>query len=311
MIEIVNFLTAAMIASTPLVFATLGEINTERGGNLNLGIEGMMYIGAVIGFKVGLLTSNPILAILGAIFAGVIGSLIFGFLTVSLRANQIVSGLTLTLFGTGFAGFVGEHMVGQRAPDEIMSFFQKIKIPGLGDIPGIGQIFFNHDILIYTGYVLVIFFSFYLYYTRKGLNLRFVGENPAAADALGINVSLYKYVHIMIGGAMCGLAGGYLSLVYVPAWQNSIVSGRGWIAVALVIFSRWNPSRALLGAVFFGGLDILGFRLQKYNLPISQYFLDALPYVMTILVLVLGSIRKSVKTEAPKGLGISYFREER
>ena len=271
----------------------------------------MMYMGAVIGFKMGLLTANPLMAMLGAAFAGMMGALIFGFLTVSLRANLIVSGLTLTLFGTGFAGFVGGHMVGQRAPEEIMKIFQRMKIPGLGDIPWLGKILFNQDIMIYIGFVMIAFFGFYLFYTRNGLNVRFVGENPAAADALGINVSLYKYVHIMIGGALCGLAGGYLSLVYVPAWQNSIVAGRGWIAVALVIFSRWNPFRAILGAIFFGGLNILGFRLQKYNLPISQYFLDALPYVMTIIVLIFGSIKKSANTAAPKGLGISYFREER
>ncbi len=311
MTELVNFLTAAIVAGTPLVLATLGEIITERGGNLNLGVEGMMYMGAVIGFKAGLVTANPILAVLGAIFGGIAGSLIFGFLTVSLRANQIVSGLTLTLFGTGFAGFVGEHMVGQKAPDDIMQFFLKIKIPILGDIPWLGKIFFHQDILVYTGFVLVALLGCYLFYTRKGLNLRFVGENPAAADALGINVTLYKYIHIMIGGALCGLAGGYLSLVYVPAWQDSVVSGRGWIAVALVIFSRWNPFWAIWGSVFFGGLDILGFRLQKYHLPISQYFLDALPYIMTIIVLILGSITKSANRSAPKGLGISYFREER
>ncbi len=256
MTEVVNFLTAAIVAGTPLVLATLGEIITERGGNLNLGVEGMMYMGAVIGFKVGLVTADPILAVLGAIFGGILGSLIFGFLTVSLRANQIVAGLTLTLFGTGFAGFVGEHMVGQRAPDAIMKFFLKIKIPVLGDLPGIGKIFFYQDILVYTGFILVAGLGCYLFYTRKGLNLRFVGENPAAADALGINVSLYKYIHIMVGGALCGLAGGYLSLVYIPAWQNSVIAGRGWIAVALVIFSQWNPFRAIWGAVFFGGLDI-------------------------------------------------------
>jgi general nucleoside transport system permease protein len=309
--EIINFLTAAMVAGTPLVLATLGEIITERGGNLNLGVEGMMYMGAVIGFKVGLVTENPLMALLGAILGGVLGSCIFGFLTVSLRANQIVSGLTLTLFGTGFAGFVGEHMVGQKAPDAIMHFFRKIKIPILGDIPVLGKIFFTQDVLVYAGFVLVACGGFYLFYTRKGLNLRFVGENPAAADSLGINVTLYKYVHIMIGGALCGLAGGYLSLVYVPAWQDSVVAGRGWIAVALVIFSRWNPFLAIWGAVFFGGLDILGFRLQKYNLPVSQYFLDALPYMMTILVLIAGSIKKSANRAAPKGLGTSYFREER
>lgn len=305
------FLSAAVVSGTPLLLATLGELITEESGSQNLGVEGMMYMGAVVGFSVGLMTSNPLLAVLGSIAAGIAGALIFGFLTISLRANQIVSGLTLTLFGTGFAGFIGTPIVGQKAPQIIIDTFGKKPIPVLSDIPFIGPILFNQDILIYVSYFLVAGAGFYLYKTRWGLNGRMVGENPAAADSLGISVTFYRYVHLIIGGSLCGLAGGYLSLVYVPSWQDSMVAGRGWIAVALVIFSKWNPYRAIAGALFFGGLDIIGFRLQRFNLPISTYFLDVLPYAMTILVLVLDSMRKKSISMAPKALGISYFREER
>lgn len=305
------FFGAAVVASTPLLLATLGEIITEESGSLNLGVEGMMYMGAVIGFKVGLSTMSPLLAVLGAIVAGIAGAMIFGVLTISLRANQIVSGLTLTIFGTGFAGFIGTPIVGQKAPQLIIDTFAKKKIPLLGDIPIVGEILFQQDIIIYLTYIIVIIVGLYLYKTRKGLNGRMVGENPAAADSLGISVSRYRYFHLVLGGALCGLAGGYLSLVYVPSWQNTLVSGRGWIAVALVIFSKWNPYRAVLGALFFGGLDIIGFRLQRFGLPISVYFFDVLPYLMTIIVLVADSMRKGSFSKAPKALGVSYFREER
>jgi len=307
----VYFFAAAVVAGTPLLIATLGELVIEESGSLNLGVEGMMYMGAVMGFKFGLMTGNPIMAVFGALLAGAAGALVFGFLTISLRANQIVTGLTLTLFGMGFAGFVGSSMVGKKAPDAIMAAFAKMRIPLLGDIPILGDIFFHQDIIIYLSYFLVAGVGFYLYKTRKGLNGRMVGENPAAADALGISVALYRYMHLLAGGALCGLAGGYLSLVYVPAWQDSLVSGRGWIAVALVIFSKWNPYRVVLGALFFGGLDIIGFRLQKFNLPISQYVLDVLPYLMTIIVLVFDSMRRNAVSKAPQSLGKSYFREER
>ncbi|MCX7709350.1 MAG: ABC transporter permease [Clostridia bacterium] len=305
------FLTAAVKAGTPLLFATLGESITERSGNLNLGVEGMMLMGAVAGFQVGLSTGNPLAAIIAALLAGALGAGIFAFLTVTLRANQVVSGLSLTIFGSGIAGFIGQKLGGQVVPATVKSWFVQIKLPLLGDIPYIGPIFFKHDILVYTGYLAAIGLGIYLFHTRKGLNLRSIGENPGAADAAGLNVTLYKYAHILVGGALCGLGGAYLSLVHVPAWQENITAGRGWIAVALVIFTTWNPYKAVLGAYVFGGLDILGLYLQKFDIKVSQYLLDMLPYVVTILVLVATSIKKSKENKPPKALGEPYFREDR
>lgn len=308
---VVLFLAAVIQAGTPLLFATLGEIITEKAGNLNLGVEGMMLLGAVVGFQVGFVTSNPGLALLGAMVAGAVGGLIYAFLTVTLRANQVVTGLSLTIFGTGVSGFMGQKLAGKALPAGMKAAFAPVKLPGLGDIPYIGEILFHRDILVYIAYIAVIASGIYLYKTRKGLNLRTVGENPAAADAAGINVPLYKYVNILLGGALCGLGGAYLSLVYVPAWKENITAGRGWIAVALVIFATWNPYKAILGAYFFGGLDILGFRLQKYDIKVSQYLIDMLPYVVTLLVLIVTSMKKSKENSPPKALGNSYFREDR
>ncbi|MCG8499125.1 MAG: ABC transporter permease [Firmicutes bacterium] len=305
-----SFFAAAIVAGTPLLFATLGEIITERVGQLNLGVEGMMLMGAVVGFQVGLATSNPFLALLGAMAAGAFGALIYAFLTVSLRANQVVSGLTLTIFGTGFSSFMGKSLIGEIMPENIRTFW-KADIPILRDIPFIGKVFFQQDLFVYLGYITAIALGIYLYRTRAGLNVRAVGESAPAADSSGIHVVLYKYVHILMGGALCGLGGAYLSLVYVPAWQENVTAGRGWIAVALVIFVVWSPYKALIGAYLFGGLDILGFRLQGYNIKISQYIIDMLPYIATILVLVVGSIRHSKENAPPKGLGVPYFREER
>lgn len=307
----VAFFKAAIIAGTPLLFATLGEIITEKVGNLNLGVEGMMLMGAVVGFQVGYTTNNPVLAMIAAALAGGIGALIYAFLTVSLRANQVVSGLALTTFGTGFSSFLGQGLVGLKMSEGFSAGFQKIKIPILGDIPGLGEIFFNHDILVYLGYVTAIILGVYLYNTRKGLNLRAVGENPAAADAASVRISRYKYTHIILGGALCGIGGAYLSLVQVPVWQENITAGRGWIAVALVIFASWNPYKAVLGAFLFGGLDIIGFRLQGTGIVISQYIFAMAPYLMTIIILVLVSMKKDRKNAPPKALSEPYFREER
>ncbi|GAA0717964.1 ABC transporter permease [Clostridium malenominatum] len=305
------FLEASIVAGTPLLFGTLGEILSERSGNLNLGVEGMMLMGAVIGFLTGLKTGNPIIAMVGAMVAGAFGALIYGFLTISLRANQVVAGLALTIFGTGFSGFVGKSLSGEVTPDKIKNFFKPISLPVLGDIPFIGQVFFKQDPFIYFGYIVAIMLGIYIYKTSKGLNLRSVGEEPKSADAAGINVTLYKYIHVLLGGALCGLGGAYLSLVYVPAWQENVTAGRGWIAVALVIFVAWNPYKALLGSYLFGGLDIIGFRLQGSSIQISQYVIDMFPYIITILVMVMVSINKNSKNSPPKGLGVSYFREER
>ncbi len=308
---IIVFLNAAVQAGTPLLFATLGEIMTEKVGNLNLGVEGLMLMGAVAGFEIGLVTSNAYMALLGAAIAGAFGGLIFAFLTVSLKANQVVTGLSLTILGTGLSGFAGKSLMGKVVPANVGHFFKAFEIPLLKDIPILGQILFNQNIFIYFGYFMAIVLGIYMYKTRWGLNMRMVGENPSAADASGININLYKYVHILAGGALCGLGGAYLSLVYVPAWQENVTAGRGWIAVALVIFSTWNPNKAVLGAYFFGGLDIIGFRLQKFDISISQYIVDMFPYLATIIVLIMISMRKSRENMPPEGLGNPYFREER
>lgn len=304
-----GFLTAMIIAGTPLLFATLGELITEKAGNLNLGVEGMMLIGAVAGFGAGMATSSPLMAILGAGVAGAMAAFVYGFLTISLRANQVVSGLSLTIFGTGLSSYLGTNYIGQRMPAEIISAFEPLRIPLLSKIPVIGQALFSQDIYVYFGLFCAVVTGFYLYKTRFGLNLRAVGENPSSADAAGLNVTLYKYIHILIGGAFAGIGGAYLSVVDVPTWQDNITAGRGWIAIALVIFARWNPFKAIFGAVLFGGLSIIGFRLQHLN--ISQSLLNMLPYLVTIIVLTASSAKKSKLNAPPKGLSLPYFREER
>ncbi len=244
------FLAAAVIAGTPLLFATLGELITEKAGNLNLGVEGMMLMGAVMGFAVGLWTGNPFFAILGAVGAGALGSAVYAILTVTLRANQVVTGLTLTIFGTGFASFVGKSFMGVPAPASVKSAFAELKIPLLSKIPVIGPTFFEQDIFIYFGYLITICASLYLWRTKKGLNLKAVGENAAAADASGINVNLYKYVHIILGGALCGLGGAYMSLVTIPVGgklggrPRSGLGGAGDLRF-------WKPSKALIGAFLY------------------------------------------------------------
>jgi ABC-type uncharacterized transport system permease subunit len=307
----ISFLAAAVVQGVPLLFATLGEILHEKAGHLNLGVEGLMFMGAIIGFTVGLNTQNPYLAILSALAAGGCGSLIYAILTVTLRANQNVTGLTLTIFGTGFASFKGQAVMGSVCPSTVTAFFKPKPIPLLSDIPVIGPILFNQDIMVYIGYILVIIITIYLFKTKKGLNLRAVGENAAAADASGINVNLYKYVNIIIGGALCGLGGAYMSLVTVPIWQDNIIAGRGWIAVALVIFATWNPIKAWFCAILFGGLSILGLRLQSIGLGFSQYLIDMVPYIATIVIIIFSTRKNKKESLPPADLGLPYFREDR
>ncbi len=309
--DVISFLAAAIVAGTPLLFATLGEIVIERSGNLNLGVEGMMLMGAVIGFSTGYHTGSIVAALLGAMAAGAAGGLIYAFLTITLRANQVVTGLALATFGSGFSSLVGKNLAGKNTPQHFKTFFAPYHIPVISKIPVIGPIFFKQDAFVYLGYILAVVIGVYLYNTSKGLNLRAIGENPGCADAASINISLYKYIHILTGGALCGLGGAYLSLVYIPTWQDNVVSGRGWIAIALVIFAAWNPYKALIGAFLFGGLDIVGFRLQNAGIYVSQYLVDMLPYLVTIIVLVMVSMKKSKTNSPPKNLGTPYFREER
>jgi len=306
-----SFLATCIVAATPLIFATVGELITERSGLLNLGVEGMMLMGAVMGFMVGLHSESAVIALLAACGGGAGGALIFAILTVTLRANQVVTGLTLTIFGTGFASFVGQPMLGSMVSPQVGAFFAKKSIPLLGDIPFLGPILFRQDVFVYLAYLVVILAAVYLYKTKPGLNLRAVGENTSSADASGINVAYYKYVHILLGGALCGLGGAYLALVRVPIWQSDVVNGRGWIAVALVIFASWNPLKAFFGAILFGGLSILGLRLQAMGFSLSQYLVDMIPYLATIVIVIISSHKKGKENQPPMDLGNSYFREER
>ena len=307
----IDIFAAAITAGTPLLFATLGEIYTERVGNTNLGVEGMMIMGAVVGFSTGFLTQNAALALAGAVLAGSAGALIYAIITITLRANQIVTGLALTIFGTGFASFVGKPYVGKAAPEAIKNFFRVIEIPLLSDIPFIGEILFRHDVFVYLGYIVTFWTLIYFYKTRWGLNLRSIGESAASADASGINIDKYKYIHTIIGGALAGLGGAYLSLVTIPVWQEGVTGGRGWIAVALVIFASWKPVKAMFGALLFGGLDIIGFRLQGMGIHVSQYLIDMLPYLTTIVVLIISTRKNKPEDMPPADLSIPYFREER
>ena len=307
----IDIFAAAITAGTPLLFATLGEIYTERVGNTNLGVEGMMIMGAVVGFSTGFLTQNAALALAGAVLAGSAGALIYAIITITLRANQTVTGLALTIFGTGFASFVGKPYVGKAAPEAIKNFFRVIEIPLLSDIPFIGEILFKHDVFVYLGYIVTFWTLIYFYKTRWGLNLRSIGESAASADASGINIDKYKYIHTIIGGALAGLGGAYLSLVTIPVWQEGVTGGRGWIAVALVIFASWKPIKAMFGALLFGGLDIIGFRLQGMGIHVSQYLIDMLPYLTTIVVLIISTRKNKPEDMPPADLSIPYFREER
>lgn len=307
----INFLAAAIIAATPLLFATLGELITEKSGSLNLGVEGMMLMGAVVGFLAALSTGNPFLALMGAFAAGGLGALIFALVTVTLKGNQVVTGLTLTIFGAGFSSFIGDGKIGQTVPAAVQAFFAPLKIPLLGDIPWIGPIFFRQDAFVYLGYAMVALLSVYLFKTRTGRNMRAVGENAAAADASGINITLHKYAHIIFGGGLCGLGGAYLGLVTVPIWQADVVTGRGWIAVALVIFASWNPIKAFGGAFLFGALSILGFRMQSMGIQVSQYLVDLFPYVATVVIVVISTYKNRKEDLPPANLSVAYFREER
>lgn len=254
-----NFLYAAILAGVPLLFGTLGEILTEKAGNINLGVEGMMYMGAVFGFMGAYYLDSAIATLLFAFLGGLGGALVYAFLTVTLKANQNVAGLTLTIFGTGLANLLGTNMINgsgsgaAMVSDAMKAFFRPMDMGALTAIPYLGKLLFNHSLFTYLGIVLAIAAGWYLNHTAQGLNLRAVGENPAAADAAGVNVSAYKYVHILLGGGICGLGGAYIALVTCGGnWTYNCVGGLGWIAVALVIFATWSPYKALLGSLVFG-----------------------------------------------------------
>lgn len=315
---IINFLFAAIKAGTPLLFGTTGEIMTEKSGNLNLGVEGLMFMGAFMGFFSAYHTGNLALALLAAFGIGVFAAFIYAVLTVSFMANQNVTGLTLTIFGTGFAKFFGEKMIGDAGGSpklsvEFMNSIAEKPLPVLGNIPVIGKLLFSHNPLVYLSILIAVVCTVYMLKTRAGLNMRAVGENAGAADAAGINVTLTKYIHILIGGGICGMGGAYLSLINGGGvWNNSsVVNGQGWISVALVIFASWNPAKAIFGSLVFGAFSVLQFYVPKDIIVIPNAFYVMLPFLITTLVLIITSMRKSKEGSQPAGCGINYFREER
>jgi simple sugar transport system permease protein len=312
-----SFLYASVLAGTPLLFGTLGEILTEKSGSLNLGVEGMMYIGAISGYYAAMVLNSPWLALLAGFAAGMLAAFIFAFLTVTLRANQNVTGLTLTVFGTGVANFVGQNikfaaseplLMSQRVRDALLP----LHLGFLTELPAVGRLLFNHSLLTYLAVGLAVAFSLYLNRTRRGLNMRAIGENPGAADAMGVNVSRYKYAHIMAGGGVCALGGVYIALVTcVGNWQPNIVSGQGWIAVALVIFASWKPLRALTGSLVFGALSVLRLYVPASLVAIPAPIFAMLPFIVTCIVLVASSVRMRKENQQPAACGLNYFREER
>jgi general nucleoside transport system permease protein len=296
---VVNILISAMIAATPLVFAAIGELVAERAGVLNLGVEGMMIVGAVAGFSAVIAAKSLALALAAAMVGGAVMALLFGVLTLTLRANQVASGLALTMFGLGLSALWGQGYSGLSAPA-----FPRLSLPLLTDLPLVGKLLFGQDGLIYLSFAMVVAVAWVLERTRFGLILRAIGENHDAAHAIGYPVIAYRYLALMFGGTMAGLGGAYLSLVQTPLWVERMTAGRGWIALALVVFAAWRPWRVLLGAYLFGGITILQLHSQALGVKIDAQLLSMLPYLATILVLVIISRdAMKVKLTAPACLG--------
>ncbi len=292
-------LVSVMAASTPLLFAALGELVAEKSGVLNLGVEGMMLVGAVCGFAATVATGSALAGLLAAMLAGAAMALLFGVLTLSLLANQVACGLALTLFGVGLSSLVGQGYVGTP-----LDPLPKLDVPGLSDLSFVGPVLFAQDGLVYLSLVMVGVVWWFLYRTRPGLVLRAVGESHDSAHAIGHPVVRIRYLAVLFGGAMAGLGGAYLSLSYTPMWAENMTAGRGWIALALVVFATWRPGRVLLGAYLFGGVTILQLHAQGLGLDIPSQVLSMLPYLATIVVLALISRDATrIRLNAPAAIG--------
>lgn len=322
-----SFIVAAVLASTPLLLGTLGEILTEKSGHLNLGVEGMMFMGGVAGlagtyyYEQAVAEPNKFAAaaigIICAFLCAMFGAFIYSFLTITLRANQNVTGLALTTFGTGFGNFFGEIM--GTAAGGYVSVGNVIKaafndgIPVLKDIPLFGKLFFNYSFMVYLALAIAVLLAYFLTRTRTGLNLRAVGESPATADAVGINVTLYKYLATCIGGGISGLGGLYIVMNTANGtggvWVHNSISGYGWLAVAIVIFATWSPLKAIICALVIGSLSVLPY---YYQIPfIHSAIYEIFPYLATVAVLIMIIFRKKKSNLPPASLGLAYFREER
>ena len=321
-----TFIQKSIVQGIGILFGSIGEIVTEKSGNLNLGIPGLMYMGGIAGllgaFFYESASGNPIpfvgmiISLLAALLCSALGALIFSFLTITLRANQNVVGLALTTFGIGFGNFFGGSIsklaggVGQVSVAKTASAYQAV-ISGLSKIPVIGKILFSYGFLTYFAIILAFLVAFFLLKTRAGLNLRAVGENPGAADAAGININKYKYIATVAGGAIAGLGGLYFVMEYLGGtWTNNGFGDRGWLAVALVIFSLWDSRKAILGSFLFGALYILYMYIPGLSRSIQELFKMS-QYLVTIVVLVITSMHNKKENQSPEALGIPYFREDR
>jgi simple sugar transport system permease protein len=308
---IAGILSTAVLAGGVLALAALGEVLAERVGVVNLGVEGLMALGAVTAIIVVLTVPSPWLGLLAALLVGFLAGSIFAFATVTIRANQILCGLALTLVGVGLAATIGRPYSSTPAP----AIFEPVIVPYLSDIPVIGRALFSQNILVYVIYfILPVALHYVMFKTRHGLNLRSVGENPAAADAVGINVERIRFLYVAAGSALAAAAGAYVTLAYIPSWSEGVIAGRGWIAVALVIFAGYRPITAVLAALLFGAITALGFVGQARNWPIPAPFLSMLPYLGTIALMiapVLAWHRLRQWMAAPEALGEPYFRDER
>ncbi len=315
----IKFLVASIAFGTPILFGIVGEITNERVGHLNLGVEGIMAVGAFFGFMAALYSNSFWVAVLGAFVGGVLISLIYAVLTITFMANQNVAGLTLTVFGIGLANFLGQ-VARAKTEDGVLglakTFIPKMDINFgfLENIPVVGQLLFSHNILVYLGIAVALLMGFYLKKTKLGLAVCAIGENPAAADAAGIKVTLLKYFNILLGGGICGIGGFWCGVVTTGGiWIENCVNGLGWIAVALVVLAKWRPVHAIWGAYVFGAFGVIRHYVPSaiFGLKVTQGFYDMLPFLITAIVLVIDSMRKKKSNSIPGALGTNYFREER
>ena len=306
----VTILTIAVRAGTPLMLATQGGIITERSGVINIGIEGMMLMGALFGFMFAAMTRSPWLGVLAACIASTLLSLLHALLVVGFGVNQIVSGLVLNFLGIGLSSVIGAQYVGQLARG-----FRRFSLGPLADIPYVGPALFNQDALVYLSYIIAALMTVLIFRTRWGMSIRSIGDNPVAADSAGLPVRAIRTACVALGGALCGLAGAYLSLAFTTMWQPEMTAGRGWIAIAMIIFAQWHPLKAVYSAYLFGGITALQFAMQVRGVAISPHFLQMLPYLFTIVVLSFAMLRargKSASMEVsvgPASLGRPYARE--
>lgn len=303
---LINWLATFPNFATPLLLASLGLIICERAGILNLGAEGLMSVGAMVSVMIVLNGGGVVLGLIGGVAAATLLGLLFAIAVVVFRADQVLSGLVLVALGTGITGVIGRPFV-HRPIEGIEKFDAGI----LGDIPVVGKLLFEQDPLVYISFAIVIFGWYALMKTNWGLRLRAVGEDPATADISGVDIQMTRIVAVLLSGAICGLAGTYLALVSSQIWVEHMVAGRGWIAVALVIFARWNPLRAIFGALIFGGAESLTPRLLAIGADVPVYLMNMLPYVITLVVLLWPYLRGGAKSSAPSSLGVAFLRQDR